>query len=60
VTEPPSEESKTDYNNIAQDDAHVDAQIGVVHGDVKFYKITGNASPEEKYRVGRNYLVTPS
>lgn len=56
MTEPPSEGAESSYTNIAQNNAQVDAQIGIVHGDVMFYKIAGEASPEEKYRVGRNYL----
>jgi hypothetical protein len=43
-------------NVIAEDDAQVGTQIGVVHGDANFYKIAEGASPAEKYRVGLNYL----
>ncbi|TCK24448.1 hypothetical protein [Pseudonocardia endophytica] len=43
------------YTNVAEGDAHVDTQIGVVHGDANFYQLSG-ATREEKYRVGRNYL----
>jgi hypothetical protein len=42
--------------NVAQDGAHVDAQIGVVHGDVAFYTISGDATPEAKYQVALRYL----
>src|SRR5689334_592225 len=42
-------------SNVAQDDAHVDLQVGVMHGDAHFYRVASEA-PAEKYRVGRNYL----
>ncbi len=45
------------YTNIAEGKSHVDAQIGVVHGDVSFYKISGAETPEEKFRIGCNYLA---
>ena len=57
MTEIPSEIRAESYNNVAQDDAQVDAQIGVVHGDVTFYKISGEAAPVDKYHVGRRYLA---
>jgi hypothetical protein len=39
------------------DHSHVEQQIGVVHGDVSFYKMTGAETPAEKFRVGCNYLA---
>lgn len=42
-------------HNIAKDDAHVDMQIGVMHGNTYFYR-TKTETPHEQYRVGRNYL----
>jgi hypothetical protein len=43
------------HSNVAKDNAHVDLQVGVMHGDANFYHVV-NETPEEKYRVGRNYL----
>ncbi|SDM31440.1 hypothetical protein SAMN05421874_15310 [Nonomuraea maritima] len=42
--------------NIAMDDAHVDAQIGYVDGNVTIYSISESDDPQRKYQVGRNYL----
>ncbi|MEW9549803.1 hypothetical protein [Nonomuraea sp. NPDC050783] len=38
------------------DDAHVDAQIGYVDGNVTIYSVSKNDHPRRKYEVGRNYL----
>jgi hypothetical protein len=49
------EPATTTQENVANDNAQVDLQIGVMHGDAYFYH-TREDSPEENYRVGRNYL----
>ena len=55
---PPDDESAGTSNvNVAEADAQVTAQIGVVHGDVTFYTLDGQDGPEGKYRIGRNYLA---
>ncbi|AEV85799.1 hypothetical protein ACWT_4778 [Actinoplanes sp. SE50] len=41
---------------VNQDNAYVDTQIGVLHGDAHFYHVTGDAGPEEQFRVAVNYL----
>jgi hypothetical protein len=41
--------------NVAKDDAHVDAQIGYVIGDVKIYSVP-SGDPRKKFETGRNYL----
>ncbi|MFG1902952.1 hypothetical protein ACQP0I_10790 [Micromonospora carbonacea] len=42
--------------NVAQGDAHVDVQAGVVHGDINFYRLPPNPSPEEQFAAALNYL----
>ncbi|MEV5763598.1 hypothetical protein AB0L34_03330 [Micromonospora sp. NPDC052213] len=42
--------------NVAQGDAHVDVQAGVVHGDVNFYRLPPNPSPEEQFASALKYL----
>ncbi|MFG3698067.1 hypothetical protein ACGF5C_09130 [Micromonospora sp. NPDC047620] len=42
--------------NVAQGDAHVDVQAGVVHGDINFYRLPPNASPEEQFAFALKYL----
>ncbi|MEU1755987.1 hypothetical protein ABZ436_25470 [Micromonospora matsumotoense] len=42
--------------NIAQDDAHVDVQAGVVHGDINFYRLSSDPSPEEQFAFALRYL----
>lgn len=42
--------------NVAQGDAHVDLQAGVVHGDVNFYQLSSNPSPKEQFAAGVRYL----
>ncbi|MEV4808719.1 hypothetical protein [Micromonospora avicenniae] len=42
--------------NVAQGDAHVDVQAGVVHGDINFYGVAPDASPEEQFRNAVKYL----
>jgi hypothetical protein len=42
--------------NVARNNARVENQIGVVHGDAKFYSLSNESTPEEKFRVGLNYL----
>lgn len=42
--------------NIAQADAHVDVQAGVVHGDINFYRLPPNPSPEEQFALALKYL----
>ncbi|BCJ55904.1 hypothetical protein Asp14428_73790 [Actinoplanes sp. NBRC 14428] len=48
----------THYTNVANDNATVHSQIGLVRGDVHFhYQMKGGAPVgPEKFRVGRNYL----
>ncbi|GHJ48986.1 hypothetical protein Cs7R123_63280 [Catellatospora sp. TT07R-123] len=41
--------------NIAQDDAHVDVQIGVLH-NANFYSVGGRPDAERQFRVGVNFL----
>ena len=42
--------------NVAQDNSRVENQIGVVHGDAHFYTVSEDSAPEDKFRVGLNYL----
>ncbi|MCX4470169.1 hypothetical protein OOK41_07615 [Micromonospora sp. NBC_01655] len=42
--------------NVAQGDAHVDVQAGVVHGDINFYRLPPDSSPEEEFAFALNYL----
>ncbi|RKN26190.1 hypothetical protein [Micromonospora musae] len=42
--------------NVAQGDAHVDLQAGVVHGDINFYRLSPNATPEEQFDEAVKYL----
>jgi hypothetical protein len=42
------------YTNSAEEST-VSMQVGVMHGDAYFYQMTHD-TPEEKFRVGRNYL----
>ncbi|WP_405105770.1 hypothetical protein OG559_19650 [Micromonospora sp. NBC_01405] len=42
--------------NVAQGDAHVDVQAGVVHGDINFYRLPPNPSPEEQFVFALKYL----
>ncbi|RKN51276.1 hypothetical protein [Micromonospora endolithica] len=42
--------------NVAQGDAHVDVQAGVVHGDINFYRLPPNPSPEEQFTFALKYL----
>ena len=42
--------------NVAQGDAHVDVQAGVVHGDINFYRLPPNASPQEQFAFALKYL----
>jgi hypothetical protein len=51
---PPNATDSARYTNTAKKGSFVAAQIGVVHGDQYFY--VAQDTPEEKYRVGRNYL----
>lgn len=51
-----SDNRKNDVRNTAKDGAHVDAQIGVVHGDVTFYRVDDAATPEQRFDTGCNYL----
>jgi hypothetical protein len=53
----PSADATGDNVTQTTDHSHVEQQIGVVHGDVNFYKMTGTETPAEKFRVGRNYLA---
>ncbi|GAB4052430.1 hypothetical protein [Catellatospora paridis] len=41
--------------NIAQDDAHVDVQIGVLH-NANFYGVGSQPNPQRQFRVGVNFL----
>jgi hypothetical protein len=49
-----SPRSGTSYTNMAQD-SEVNMQVGVMHGDAHFYNLKKD-DPQEKYRVGLNYL----
>ncbi|MGC4895383.1 hypothetical protein [Micromonospora sp. DT31] len=42
--------------NVAQGDAHVDVQAGVVHGDINFYRVPPGSSPEEEFILALKYL----
>ncbi|MFJ6198262.1 hypothetical protein [Micromonospora sp. NPDC092111] len=42
--------------NIAQGDAHVDVQAGVVHGDINFYRLPPDPSPQEQFAFALKYL----
>ncbi|WP_406084143.1 hypothetical protein OHA01_05975 [Micromonospora zamorensis] len=42
--------------NVAEGDAHVGVQAGVVHGDVNFYRVPPGSSPEEKFVSALRYL----
>ena len=46
----------TTTTNVAQGDAHVDLQAGVVHGDINFYRLPPNPSPEEQFTFALKYL----
>jgi len=56
MTDPSTGESGDTVEQKA-DHSHVEQQIGVVHGDVSFYKMTGAETPAEKFRIGCNYLA---
>ncbi|MFI7070849.1 hypothetical protein [Micromonospora sediminicola] len=42
--------------NIAQGDARVGIQAGVVHGNINFYRLPANPSPEEQFTLALKYL----
>jgi hypothetical protein len=42
--------------NVAQGDAHVDLQAGTVHGDVNFYQLPPDPTPEELFVAAVKYL----
>lgn len=42
--------------NVAQGNAHVDLQAEIVHGNVNFYQLPPDATPEEQFRAGVRYL----
>ncbi|MFG2013268.1 hypothetical protein ACGFNF_29855 [Micromonospora sp. NPDC048868] len=42
--------------NVAQGDARVDLQAGIVHGDVNFYRLPPDPSPEEQFNAALKYL----
>ena len=42
--------------NVAQGDAHVGVQAGVVHGDINYFRVPPNPSPEEQFDFGLKYL----
>lgn len=42
--------------NVAQGDAHVGFQAGVVHGDINFYRIPPNPTPQEQFTYALKYL----
>lgn len=42
--------------NVASGAAHVGVQAQAVHGDVTVYQLPMDASPEDRYRIGVNYL----
>jgi hypothetical protein len=45
----------TNYN-IAQGDAEVGLQVGVVHGEINYYQESPDQSPEERFQLGVKYL----
>ncbi|MFI9550115.1 hypothetical protein [Nonomuraea endophytica] len=49
-------EAWSGFTNVASDEAHVDAQIGYVDGNVTIYSVYENDHPQRKYEVGLNYL----
>ena len=42
--------------NVAGDSASVGVQAQAIHGDVTVYQRSDEATPEQKYRTGVNYL----
>ncbi|MEV4760766.1 hypothetical protein AB0J86_37470 [Micromonospora sp. NPDC049559] len=46
----------TTSTNVAQGEAHVGLQAGTVHGDVNFYKLPPDPSPEEQFHAAVRYL----
>ncbi|MFG2061025.1 hypothetical protein ACGFIK_06350 [Micromonospora sp. NPDC048871] len=42
--------------NVAQGDAYVEVQAGIVHGDINFYRLPPNASPQEQFALALKYL----
>jgi hypothetical protein len=48
--------SAPQFVNSAAGEAHVETQIGVVHGDYNSYHVAPDASPEEIFRVGVKFL----
>lgn len=42
--------------NVAQDNAQVDVQAGVVHGDINFYRLSPTSSPQEEFALALHYL----
>ncbi|MFJ1537505.1 hypothetical protein ACIODS_03075 [Micromonospora chalcea] len=46
----------TTATNVAQGDAHVDVQAGVVHGDINFYRLPPDSSPQEQFAAALHYL----
>lgn len=42
--------------NVAEGNAHVDVQAGVVHGDINFYRLSTNPDPQEQFAFALKYL----
>ncbi|MEV0660432.1 hypothetical protein ACIBI3_00825 [Actinomadura luteofluorescens] len=42
--------------NYAGDHAHVDVQVGTVHGGVHYYTLPAGAPPEERFKIGVHLL----
>ncbi|MFF0721695.1 hypothetical protein [Micromonospora sp. NPDC003816] len=42
--------------NIAQGEAHVEVQAGVVHGDINYYRSPPGSTPEEQFTMALRYL----
>jgi hypothetical protein len=42
--------------NVAQGDAHVDVQAGVVHGDINFYRLQPDSNPKKQFASALRYL----
>jgi hypothetical protein len=46
----------TSYTNVADGDANVAVQVGVLHGNAYVYQTTPAPSPAEKFQVAKHYL----
>ena len=44
------------YTNVADGDANVGVQVGVLHGNAYVYQTTPTPTPAEKFQVAKHYL----